>query len=239
MKNTEFLKTCLITNKGVYDNKLVYENTLESFKTAIMYNCGVYINVRMTKDNVLVVYHDDSLTRLMNLKDKISSITYEELNYFSSYHVPTLEEVLLLINGQVPVIISPQTWDSKYYLEKELVKILDTYKGEFAILSNHAVIIKWFNKNRPDYIVGEILTRSRKINNLVFANMVANYSIVTDFKSVNIEYFDILKLKKIKENSLVIGYLIDDQEKYSTFKDSCHNLIIDKVLELEIKKGSL
>jgi len=236
VKDTNFLKTNLFVNKGIYDNQITYENTIESFKEAIKNKYSIILSVNLTKDNIIIVYYDNDLTRLMNLKDKINSITYEELNYLCSYHVPTLEETLKLINGETEIILDIRTTSHKYYLEKILAFYLDNYQGSFGILSKFAKSINWFNKNRPNFIVGEVLTKK---SNLSLNNIIANCCIHTDFKSININYYDIYKIKKIKEDSLVLGYLIDDQEKYLVYKDIFDNLFIDNVYELQMTEEIL
>jgi len=233
MKDTEFLKLSLISNRGIYDNENVFENTLEAMKAAIDKNYAIYLSVQYTKDGVVVVYHDHDLTRLMNLKDKIVSTTYEELQFLCSYHIPTLAQALELIAGRVPVIINPRNRDLKYYLPKELAKILDEYNGKFAILNENATIIKWFNKYRPNYIVGEVITKHKK-GFYDIGNFLANYSIVTDFKSVNIKNNDPHKTRSIKDKSIVVAYLVDNMDKYRQYKLVCDNLIIDNVNELDI-----
>ncbi len=230
MKNTEFLKSTLIVNKGIYDNQIIFENTLESFNEAILNKYSILFNLNVTKDNVIIAYYDNNLTRLLSLKDKITDVTYEELNYLCSYHVPTLDEVLNLIKGQVPIIIDIRNTTKKNYLEKELSKRLDEYKGDFAILSKQAKVIRWFNNNRPDYIIGEILTKKKRS----FLNFLVNCMIVTDFKSINVERYNLYNIKKINESSLIIGYLINSQDKYQVYKDNFDNLIIDNVYELQM-----
>lgn len=232
MKDTEFLKSSLIVNRGIYNNQITFENTLESFNNAITNNYAILFSVNITEDDVLIVYHDDNLTRLMNLKDKINSIKYSELNYLCPYHVPTIEEALNTIAGKVPIIINMRVTGKKHFPEKELAKLLDKYNGKFAVLSRNAKIIRWFNKNRPNYIIGEILTRSYNFS-------LSNCLIETDFKSINVEYYNLYKIKKIKESSLVIGYLIDNQEKYLVYKEVFDNLVIDKVYELQMMEEVL
>lgn len=230
MKDMEFLKIGYISNKGIYNNIDTYENTLESFNEAIKKNLIINLKIRLTQDKILVVYNDSNLTRLMNLKDKISTTTYEELLYLNKYHIPTLNEVLKLINGKVPIIINPKGIDYKYYLLKELDKLLETYEGKFAILSNDPLIIKWFNKNKPEYIIGEILSGHYK-SKFSLLNILTNFSIQTDFKSVNVEYFNIIKIKKLKEKSLVLSYVADTKEKFDIFKDVSDNLFIEKLFK--------
>jgi len=232
MKNTNFLKTKLIANRGIYNNKTIFENTLEAFNLAIEKELMIHLSVNITKDNILVVYHDHDLTRLTNLKDRVETLTYEELNYLSSFKIPTLEESLKLINGRVPIIINPRNYSNKYYLEKELVKYLDDYQGLFAIVNKRATIIKWFNRHRPDYIIGEVLAK-KAFNKRSIRDFMAHYAIITDFKSVNIRHYTPRKIKALKMNNMVLGYVADTQEKYLQFKDVCDNLFIDNVEDLE------
>ena len=150
MNKIDFLKENLISNKGLYDNVNIFENTLESFSKAIDNNLIIYLKVRLTKDKVPVIYSDSNLARLMNLKDRVDTTNYDELIYLNKYHIPTLKEVLKLIDGKTPIIINPTSSSDKYYLQKEVVKLLDNYKGKFAILSSNPLIIRWFNKNKQN-----------------------------------------------------------------------------------------
>lgn len=229
MNKIDFLKENLISNKGLYDNVNIFENTLESFSKAIDNNLIIYLKVRLTKDKVPVIYSDSNLARLMNLKDRVDSTNYDELIYLNKYHIPTLKEVLKLIDGKTPIIINPTSSSDKYYLQKEVVKLLDNYKGKFAILSSNPLIIRWFNKNKPEYLTGEIITKKRKVKSL--PRYLANFTIKVDFKSVDIEYYNLIKLKKLKENSLVIGYLIDSKEKYNIYKNALDNIFISELFK--------
>lgn len=223
--NCEFLKKSYFINKGVYDND-IKENTTEAFNKAITENLGLFFNVIMTKDNKIVVFNDENLERLLNLKDEIKDTTYDELKYLSSYHIPLLSEVLDLVNGKVPIIINPINNDKHSLLLKELVKILDNYQYDIAIINENAYIIKWFNSNRPEYIVGEMIKKRHKCS---FKNFIANFSIKTNFKLYNIDYFDEIKVKTLKKDSIVIGYLIENDKEYESFKDTFDNLIINDI----------
>lgn len=94
------------------------ENTLASFAGAL--DIGVdYIetDVQMTKDGELVLFHDDTITRITGQEGMISDYTYEELaqmdagSWFSPEYtgerIPTLQEFLNLIKDS----------DVKVYLE--------------------------------------------------------------------------------------------------------------------------
>ncbi|MDD2409797.1 MAG: glycerophosphodiester phosphodiesterase family protein [Bacilli bacterium] len=228
MKDLEFLKTNYISNKGIYDNINIFENTLESFNEALKNNLILNLKIRLTKDNIIVVYNDSDLTRLMHLKDKIIMTTYEELLYLNKYHIPTFEEVLKLVAGKVPIIINPKTLECNNRLQKELVKLLDNYSGKFAIVNNNSLIIRWYNKNRPNYIIGEIMSKSSKLKKFNLLNYFVNFTIASDFISIDIEYYNIIKMKNIKEKTLLLGYIADTKEKFNKYKDVTDNLYIEK-----------
>ena len=56
-----------------------YENTLRSFKEGLSYGAhGVELDVRLTKDGVVILNHDPDLKRTMGLDVKISEKTFTE-----------------------------------------------------------------------------------------------------------------------------------------------------------------
>lgn len=109
------------------------ENTISSFKAAIDKKLAIETDVRITKDNVLVCYHDRYLRRLLNLKGKIIDYTYDELNKKliknSSEIVPKFEDVLKLVKGKVVLLLEIKGGINKK-LKSELCRLLNTYDGK-------------------------------------------------------------------------------------------------------------
>ena len=92
------------------------ENTLTAFRAAL--DAGVdmiELDVLLSKDRKMVVIHDPALERTTNGKGPVGELRLAELKdldagswfdpQFAGERVPTLEEVLDLVNGQVPVNI--------------------------------------------------------------------------------------------------------------------------------------
>ena len=83
----------------------IAENTLESIQKAIDLNVdGVEIDVFRCASGEIVVFHDKELSRLTNSNGFIEDITLDSLNHIlveGKYKIPTLEEVLELINGDI------------------------------------------------------------------------------------------------------------------------------------------
>ena len=77
------------------------ENTMLSFYTGVYMGAnGIETDVQRTKDGVLVLFHDDIITRVTGKEGSISDYTYEELLSFDvntgalSDKIPTLEDFL-------------------------------------------------------------------------------------------------------------------------------------------------
>ena len=146
MKNN-FLKNNIIAHRGIYDNKKIFENSLEAFKKAIDKGYAIELDLRLTKDNKIVIFHDDKLERLTNekgyIKDK-NFIELEKIKLINNSKIPTFKEVLDLVNGKVPLLIELKSNIKGTRLEKEVVKELKNYKGEYAIQSFNPKTIIWF-----------------------------------------------------------------------------------------------
>lgn len=215
-------------NKGIYDNKDIFENTIEAIKATIKTKLGIYLTIRETKDHIFVIYEDSNLSRLQNIKDKIGDMTYEDLEYISFYHIPKLSEVLELINGKIDII-----FDLKIKTKnKEIYEMLRKYQGKYLVIGS-AKIINEINKNYDFITVGEIITKKNKFS-------IYNYFIKPDFRSYDISFFDTIKYKKLKEDGkLIIGYKITNQDLYNEFKDEFDYLVIDNYQNIKLDKAKI
>lgn len=220
MKDLSFLKDRYYIYKGIYDNKNIYENTIEAIKVAVKKKKSLYLTICETKDNKLIVCEEDVFERIQSQKDKIEDMTYDEISYLSFYHIPLLNEVLELTK-KISIIINLKIFSKN----NELFNLLDKYEGSFAIVSNNPRILNWINKKRNNYIIGEIITKHKRFN-------LGFYFVKTDFKSYNIKYIDKLKLKNIRENMIVIGYLIDTKTKLKQYNNLFDSLVIDNYFNL-------
>jgi len=77
------------------------ENTMLSFYTGVQMGAnGIETDVQRTKDGILVLFHDDKITRVTGKEGTIADYTYEQLRSFDvntgalSDKIPTFEEFL-------------------------------------------------------------------------------------------------------------------------------------------------
>ena len=85
------------------------ENTLAAIQKGIALGVDfVEIDVRRTKDGVLVVLHDETVNRTTNGKGRIDHLCLrdiEKLNAGNGEHIPTLEEVLKVAAGKTGLML--------------------------------------------------------------------------------------------------------------------------------------
>ncbi|WP_315823721.1 glycerophosphodiester phosphodiesterase family protein [Paraflavitalea speifideaquila] len=88
------------------------ENSMAAFRKAIDLGIDIIeLDVRCTKDGVLVCMHDKTVNRTTNGKGAVDSFTFEEIRQLRLKHngqvtdeqIPTLEEALLLAKGKILV----------------------------------------------------------------------------------------------------------------------------------------
>jgi glycerophosphoryl diester phosphodiesterase len=83
----------------------VAENTMASIEKALELGVdGVEIDVFRISDGELVVFHDETLSRLTHTRGKTEALTrdqLQQLRVMDSFPIPTLEEVLVRLDGKV------------------------------------------------------------------------------------------------------------------------------------------
>lgn len=242
MKNINFLKDTLIAHRGYHaKEKGIPENSIVAFKRAIRYNYTIELDIHLTKDNRLVVFHDNNLKRVCGTNKIIENCTYNELlkyNLFDTkYKIPLFEEVLKLVDGKVGLLIEIKTSKFNGKLEKELTKRLDTYNGLYAVQSFNPMSILWFKKNKKNYIRGLLSSdfKNRKdINNLkknIIKTLISDVFLKTDFIAYDIRALPNIYVKSKRKNKLVLGWTVRSKDDYNKAIKYCDNLICENMNE--------
>ena len=96
-------KFLIVAHRGA--NNLAPENTLKAFKKAIELRADfVECDVLESKDGVLVITHDEEISRLTGQFGYVRDLTLEKLKTFDfgdGEKIPTLQELIELINGKI------------------------------------------------------------------------------------------------------------------------------------------
>ncbi len=132
----------MIAHKGAAG--LAPENTMAAFEMALDMGVDmIELDVRHTKDEEIIVFHDQNLDRTTNGKGDVHDYTLEEIKQldagswfdpkFSDQKVPTLKEVLDLVDGRCKVLIEIKHMNHPHYHDfaDKLVDIVREEKNGF------------------------------------------------------------------------------------------------------------
>ncbi|MEL6641115.1 MAG: glycerophosphodiester phosphodiesterase family protein [Pseudomonadota bacterium] len=139
------------------------ENSIEAIKAAINAGYGIEIDLQLSRDGAAMVFHDYHLGRLTHETGPFAQRTKADLQTIplagGATVVPTLDQVLAEVSGQVPLLIEIKDQDGAMgpnvgALERATAAALKTYKGDVAVMSfnPHAVIA--FAAAAPEIPVG-------------------------------------------------------------------------------------
>jgi len=231
-----FKKNKIISHRGIHDNKKIYENTLEAFKLAIEKDYIIELDIHLTKDKKIIVYHDWNTKRITNQDKVVEESTYQDLNNQKFLHIPLLEEVLELVKGKVPLLIEIKQQNKVGELESILMSILNKYKGKYAIQSFNPLVLLWFKNNYPNILRGQLSYqyKSKKIAHYkkhILSNMLLNKITKPHFISYKYDELYISKIKKYKKkNIILLGWTVTTKEEYNKYIKYYDNLICEKFI---------
>ena len=131
-----------IAHRGLHNDKYT-ENGMNAFGNAIRHNLPIELDIHLTKDNQLVVCHDEDLKRTTGTSGIIEDLTVEEIkkNYrlLDGGEVPTFLEVLDFVKEQVPLVVELKVFRKNYKeLSKKVIEVLSEKvvdKKNFMLIS--------------------------------------------------------------------------------------------------------
>lgn len=232
MKNLSFLKQNYIAHRGLHDEKNP-ENSMGAFKKALKKGYIIELDVHLLKDNTVVVFHDDNLYRMTHIKKQIKDYTYDELKKIklldSKYGIPKFEDVLKLVDGKVPIIVELKYDLKAGLLEKEVVKFLDIYDGEFCVKSFSPFSVRWFKKNRPKYVRGLLISaRNKTVKQKFLHSRFVFWFCKPDFISCNYMISNKI-LSRFRAKIPVIAWTIRNDFVFSRYKNKFDNIIFESI----------
>ena len=155
-------------HRGLHDNPGgIPENSLAAFRRARAHGYGVELDVQLSKDGQVVVFHDDTFERMCGRSGIVEQTDYEALRGYrldgTGERIPLLEEALRCIDGRVPLLIEVKLPNTDTEICRRLDTVLRSYRGEYMIQSFNSLVLRWLKKHRGDIPRGQLsanLTRS-------------------------------------------------------------------------------
>ena len=150
-------------HRGLHsEDKSVPENSLEAFRLAAKAGYGVELDVQLSKDGQVVVFHDDTLDRVCGVHARVDEKSYDELRLLrlcgTEQRIPLLTEALAVIRGRGPLIVELKNGKRNRELCEKTYDILSDYEGQVCIESFNPMIVRWFRLHARDLVRGQLAT---------------------------------------------------------------------------------
>ena len=149
-------------HRGLHNGKDAPENSLVAFEAACQAGYGIELDVQLSRDGKVMVFHDYKLARMTGCDKKLCELTAEELTSLtlgsSNQTIPTFEEVLSLVDGRVPLLVELKGENFDTSLCPEIAKLLQNYKGLYCIESFNPLLIGNMKKRFPKTFCGLLYT---------------------------------------------------------------------------------
>lgn len=230
----------MISYRGLH-NDLLPENSLGAIKNAMQNGYAVAVDVRALDDGTVVAFHDEKLGRLTGLDGYLSSLKQSDLSATkllgSDECIPTLQQVLQTVDGAIPLLINVMQKGTVGTLEKNLVAILNQYRGEFAVQSTNPYSLEYFKITAPHFFRGQVAGSMKNDKSLGYFKRMAlmrmrlnKHVSCPHFISYDLHDLPSPYVSKYRKRLPILGWMVRSYEDYSHCKKFCDNVIFEKYI---------
>lgn len=215
-----------VAHRGLHSSDII-ENSIEAIElgSKVKYLDGVEFDVRLSKDNKVVVIHDKTIDRVSNGVGAVANMTLRQLrkyNYGSDVApstISTLDEVLDVITPGSLLIIELKDEDKRNsVLVTEVLKILDKHLNFNIWLKSFSSQIVALLQNSSKYPVGILVDKTSTkelLKDTYFYSIskhVINKTIVKNL---------------IKRDKVIMIWTVDTKEELNNLKKTLGEYIDD------------
>ena len=151
----------MIAHRGLFDNHSeAPENSLAAFRKAVDQGFGIELDVQLTKDGKLVVFHDFDLKRMCGIHKKLTELTYAELEQYSlkgsTEKIPLFSAVLDLIAGRTPLVVEIKVGYDYKATTEAAAEMLSQYSGVYCMECFNPLALVWYRRHNPKVLRGQL-----------------------------------------------------------------------------------
>lgn len=230
-----------IAHRGLWTNGGAPENSLAAFQAACAKDYSIELDVQLTADGQVVVFHDERLERLTGVQGRLRDHTAAELGALrlsgADETIPTLVEALTVIGHRAMVHIELKTpFGEVGELEKKVSEILIDHNGPIAVIGFNPYSHAWFADHNPQVLRGLDSygwndENARKLAPELRRSLAALEQVEIarpDFLALGLDMLpspraDVLRAKGMP----VVAWTVRSAEQWDAVADHCDNLIFE------------
>ena len=181
-------------HRGLYGGEIP-ENSLAAFTAAVDAGYGIELDVQLSADGEVMVFHDAALERMTGEEGKLCEKTLAELSGMrldgTEHGIPTFRVVLAAVDGKVPLLVELKGENTDTSVCEAVDRILREYHGAYLIESFNPLLLRWYKKNHPEVLRGQLTTNLSKglgknMRNRLLDSLLLNMVTRPDFLAYDI-----------------------------------------------------
>lgn len=163
-RDLSFLTKQPFAHRGLHGPGGAVENSFAAFDRAIENGFGIELDVQMTIDKSVVVFHDDDLSRLTASEGRVSAHTTRELAQIklngTDETIRSLRDAIIHIRGRAPLLIEAKSTSNSSCesLCRAIRRAIEGANGWVAVMSFDPRIVGWFAEHSPLTVRGLVIT---------------------------------------------------------------------------------
>ena len=138
---------------------------MAAFDAAAQAGYPIELDVHRTRDDGVVVFHDETLERMTGGPGAVRDCALEELTGLTlsdtDEHVPSLDQVLECVADRVPVVVELKAESPIGRLEQGVLEVLRRWPGRYVVQSFNPRSLYWLRQHAPDLPRGMLAGRTR------------------------------------------------------------------------------
>ena len=235
-----------VAHRGLHDD-ILPENSIPAFRAALERGFNIEIDVHLSSDGHLVVFHDDNLKRVCGVDKKVRKCTLEELRTMrlkgTENTIPTFDEFLALVDGKVGILCEIKglnPYDNR--ISAAVCERLKTYVGKIALQSFNYGAVRYCRQH-TDLPCGQLCTwqnpsttgRSHLtdfMGKLWINKLSKPHFIAYDVRALE----DNPYIVKARKSLPVITWTVDSAEKLARAEKYADNIIFEHIADLVEKE---
>lgn len=215
----------IIAHRGIHNNLDVPENSILAFKKCLDEGIAIELDIQLTKDNELIVFHDYSLSRMAGSNSVIGDLSLKEIKNLNlldtKEKIPTLKEVLELVKGKVLIDIEIKNTKKIKEICNKLIDVLNSYEGNILIKSFNPKIIRYLRKLNNNYTYGLLIMKKypKNLQNFIMSNNFILLYCRPDFLAISKGLAKTKRFKKLRKRYPIYIWTFNSLEETKKYKN--------------------
>ena len=189
------------------------ENTIEAFNNSIKHNLNIEIDLQLSSDMEIVVYHDINMSRIHNIDKKISEMVYGDL---CNYNIHNLEFIIKLIKNRNIKCIMDIKEECSLNISY-IIDMIELYCNKYKVNKNNITLLVWIDYDK-----------------------YGSFNILKAFDEDYITLKELNNIIKLNLDGICVKYTTSLKNKYTSMMAKNRNLIVnmygDSYIDINMNK---